>query len=805
MHNQDSRDREILALRERLSRLSQASLRITEDLDFDTVLQMVVDGARSLTSSRYGAITVFGDGVQPSDFIASGLTPEEHQALWDMPGGLGFFEYLSGLEEPLRVSNIDSHLKALDMPDFLPGISVTSVMVAPVRHQGVGIGTIYLAHETEGREFSQEDEETLVMFASQAAMAIANARRRREELRARADLETLIDTSPVGVAVFDALTGLPKSFNREAKRIIDNLRDPGQTPEDLLEVLSLRRADGREVSLQEFSMTYLLSIGETLRAEEIVLRAPDGRSVTVLLNATPILSDGGLVESMVVTMQDMADVVETERLRAEFLSMVSHELREPLTSIKGSAVNLRESLDSLDKAEVLQFVRIIESQSDRMRDLIGELLDVARIETGSLSVSPEPAEVVALVDEARNAFLAGGWGRNIVLDLEPDLPWVMADSRRIVQVFGNLLSNAVRNSPDTSDIRLSGALQDDSVALSVADRGRGVDPERLHLLFRKFSHLDGDGLDRDTAGSGLGLAICKGIVEAHGGRIWAESEGVGLGTRFTFTLPVADGVGVIPALRSDRPGSETGERESILVVDDDPMTLRTVRDILSRAGYMPLVVGDPEEALRLFESERPSLALLDLVLPGNDDGIDLMGDMLRIRKAPVIFLSAYGRDEIIAKALEHGAVDYIVKPFSPTELLARVRAALRRSLAPLPDEPSEPFVLDDLTLDYASRTVSVAGRRVSLTPTEYALLCELSVNAGLALTFDHLLERVWGLKDTGNRGNLRSYVRRLRTKLGDDAGSPRYIFPEPRVGYRMAQPETQDDHQEPPPPEGSEE
>ena len=148
-----------------------------------------------------------------------------------------------------------------------------------------------------------------------------------------------------------------------------------------------------------------------------------------------------------------------ERLRAEFLSMVSHELREPLTSIKGSAVNLRESLDSLDRAEVLQFVRIIESQSDRMRDLIGELLDVARIKTGSLSVAPEPAEVIALVDEARNTFLTGGRGRDIVLDLEPDLPWVMADKRRIVQVLGNLLSNAVKLlAKKRHAIRLSGAL-----------------------------------------------------------------------------------------------------------------------------------------------------------------------------------------------------------------------------------------------------------------------------------------------------------------------------------------------------------
>lgn len=487
------------------------------------------------------------------------------------------------------------------------------------------------------------------------------------------------------------------------------------------------------------------------------------------------------------TLRDKADVVETERMWAEFLSMVSHELREPLTSIKGSAVNLRESLDSLDKAEALQFVRIIESQSDRMRDLIGELLDVARIEAGTLSVDPEPVEVIALVDEARNSFVTAGRGRDIVLDLEPELPWVMADRRRIVQALVNLLSNAARYSPETSAIRLSGVLEGDCVALSVIDQGRGVEPERLPLLFRKFSPLDGDGLEPGD-GPGLGLAICKGIVEAHGGRIWAESEGVNLGSRFTFTLPVAEGAVSGAALRPGRERPETERQARILVVDDDPMTLRNVRDTLSRAGYLVVVAADPEEALRLFESERPELALLDLLLPGSD-GIDLMDHMLRIREAPVIFLSAYGREEVVVRALDSGAIDYMVKPFSPTELVARVRGALRRRLTRSPDEPSEPFVLGDLTLDYARRAVSVAGRPVSLTPTEYSLLYELSVDAGLVLTFDHLLERVWGPGHSGSRSNLRTYVRRLRRKLGERGDSPRYIFPEPRVGYRLGKPE----------------
>ena len=164
-------------------------------------------------------------------------------------------------------------------------------------------------------------------------------------------------------------------------------------------------------------------------------------------------------------------------------------------------------------------------------------------------------------------------------------------------------------------------------------------------------------------------------------------------------------------------------------MDDDPTVLRYVRDALSRAGYAPVVTTDPDEALRILESDRPRLLLLDLMLPGSD-GIELMKSILDIAEVPVIFLSAYGRDEIIARAFEAGATDYMVKPFSPTELVARVRGALRRRMAASTGEPPEPFVLGDLVIDYAERRASVAGRAIHLTPTEYELLFELSVNAG---------------------------------------------------------------------------
>ena len=786
MDESDTPNPETEPPRDRLTRLSEASLRINETLEFDNVLQEVVESARTLTAARYGMIATLNQSGGSEHFFSSGTTAEEHRQLEETPGGIQFFEHIRRIPEPMRVSDFSSHFQSMGLSGFSSPWPVGAFLAVPIRHQREDVGNIYLAREPDEAAFTREDEETLVLFASQAALVIANARRYRDEQLARARLETLVDTSPVGVAVFDARTGAPLSFNREAVRIVESLRDPDQPPEQLLKVLSYRRADGREIS--PFDIARELIGGDTVRAEEIVLNVPDGRSITVLVNATPSRSkDDNEVETVVVTLQDMTSLNELEKMRAEFLGMVSHELRAPLTSIKGSVDTLLESFNSLDSAEMVQFIRIIKSQSDRMRDLISDLLDVARIETGMLSVTPEPVEVGDLVDEAKNTFLTGGGRRNLTIDMELDLPWVLADRRRIVQVLGNLLSNAARYSHESSSIRVNASLGDDCVEMSVADEGRGVSPDEMPLLFRKFSRNIGQGAEREAPDTGLGFAICKGIVEALGGRIWAESAGLGQGSTFTFTLPVASGAGAAaegpgPSVRS-QPGARDQAR--ILAVDDDPTVLRYVRDALSRAGYAPVVTTDPDEALRILESDRPRLVLLDLMLPGSD-GIELMKSILDIAEVPVIFLSAYGRDEIIARAFEAGATDYMVKPFSPTELVARVRGALRRRMAASTGEPSEPFVLGDLVIDYAERRASVAGRAVHLTPTEYELLFELSVNAGRVLTFDALLDRVWGLGRSGDRGSVRTYVKRLRRKLREDAGNPKYIFAEPRVGYRMA-------------------
>ena len=774
----DELRRENAALRERGARLNAAILRINASLDLDTVLREVVESARALTGARYGAITTVDDAGEAQNFVTSGFTAEERSRAAAWPRGYEFYAHLRDRPGVLRLADLPDYMRSLG---HTPELTLSKTMQAtPMRHGERHVGNFFLGEKEGGRAFTARDEEILVLFASQAAAAIANARAHREEQRARSDLEALVDTCPVGVVVFDAATARPLSLNREARRIVAGLQGPDQAPEELLEAMACRRADGREFPLDEFPLPLFLTSGETVRAEEIELSVADGRRVATLVNATPIRSADGAVDSVVVTMQDLAPLEELDRLRAEFLGMVSHELRAPLTSIKGSAATVLTAAPELDAAEMREFFRIIDGQADHMRALIGDLLDVGRIDTGTLSVSPEPAEVAGLVEQARSTFLSGGGRHAVLVDLPPDLPRALADRRRIVQVLNNLIANASRHSPESLPIRIAAERDGVHVSISVADEGHGVAPERLPHLFRKYSRFAGGDSEGPLAGAGLGLAICKGLIEAHGGRIRATSAGAGQGTRFAFTLPLAEtpDTAAEPARTPSAPGEET-DPTRVLVVDDDPQTLRYVRDALAGTAYVPLVTGDPEEAARLVRTEKPGLVLLDLMLPGTD-GIELMESLPELADLPVIFISGYGRDETVARALEAGAADYIVKPFSPTELTARIRAALRKRAVP------EPFVLGELAIDYGRRRASVAGRAVRLTATEYELLRALSIDLGRVSTYDSLLRRVWGGRSYAGPELVRTFVKKLRRKLGEDAAAPAFILNERGVGYRMA-------------------
>ena len=233
--------------------------------------------------------------------------------------------------------------------------------------------------------------------------------------------------------------------------------------------------DGKDISLAELPTTKALRSGETVLADEIVIHLPDGRAVHTLVNARPIYGEDGEIMSVVATLQDITPLEELKRQRATFLSRVSLELRTPLTSIKGSAATILNSSHPLETSELRQFLRIIDEQAGHMRHLVSNLVDMTQIESGTLSVTPEPMDVEELVTEASEAFVGEGVAVHVEVELAPDLPRVMANRQRMSQAIGILLKCA---SEHNQTIRMSASLEDLYVAVTVESAGGGLPADR---------------------------------------------------------------------------------------------------------------------------------------------------------------------------------------------------------------------------------------------------------------------------------------------------------------------------------------
>ena len=782
--------RKIESLSARLSKLSEASLRVSETLDVNKVLEQVIDNARELTDARYGALLTYDQSGAIQDFITSGLSAQEIERLNVLPKGLGLLGYMNEVREPLRLAEISSHPSSVGFPSNHPPMKTFLGM--PIRYQDEHVGNIYLTEKSGGGEFTTEDQEVLIMFASQAGAAIANARRYREQQQARADLEALINISPVGVLVFDGKTGDLVSANDETRRLVGKVNVPGRTLKDLLSVLALRRADGSDIPMEELPTVKAVIRGETVLADEVVIHPPAGRpAITTLVNARPIHQDNGEVASVVATIQDITQLEEMKKQRAEFLGDVSHQLRTPLSAIKGSASTLLNSTYPLDPTETRQFLRVIDEQSDHMRRLINDLVDVTQIEAGILTVNPEPTEVADILDEAREAYLLEGRaGNSAEVDLSPSLPRVIADRRRVLQVLANLLSCVSRYCYKSSTVRISATPQDLHVAITVdivkAGEAGLLPPTDSGRLGGTVPEVTG----RKNGTDDLAIAICEGIVEAHGGRLSVDGEDEGRGRGFTFTIPAAD-----EAEHLDRSppawtaSSQKSDREQlrILAISDSGETARYVRNTLTQAGFTAVMTNDSDDVERTIEAQKPAVILLEPTQSWAD-GLEMLVRVGRISDAPVIVMAGHGWDQHIGRAFELGAFDYVAKPFTSTEMLARIGVALRGRLAAGRDGPSGHYQSGELSIDYVEREVMVSGRPIHLTSTEYKLLTELSASAGRVLTHEQILRRVWGPLYTSDPRIVRTYIKELRHKLGDNASRPTYIFNEPGVGYRMPRP-----------------
>jgi signal transduction histidine kinase len=369
------------------------------------------------------------------------------------------------------------------------------------------------------------------------------------------------------------------------------------------------------------------------------------------------------------------ELLEANRAKDVFLATLSHELRTPLTPVLGWVNLLRSGHTNVDATLLNQGLEAIERNARLQARLVDDLLDISRIISGKLRIEWEPVNLCEIVAATVEMALPEATARKVTLNVEiPDTPLIVQGAPvRLQQITWNLLTNAVKFTPDGGRVSLRVSREDAEASIHVEDTGVGIAPEFLPYVFDRFRQADGS-TTRQFGGLGLGLAIVRALAELHGGRVSVESEGEGKGARFTFRLPCA----AAPQTESETRVEEEfapPDTSYVLVVDDSVETVELLHMLFTRRGFPVSTADSAAEALKQAGDKLPGVVISDISMP-EVDGYDLIAQLRRIpgmESVPAIALSGYAMDEDRTRALAAGFTVHLAKPVDPEELVRVVR------------------------------------------------------------------------------------------------------------------------------------
>jgi PAS domain S-box-containing protein len=483
---------------------------------------------------------------------------------------------------------------------------------------------------------------------------------------------------------------------------------------------------------------------------------------------------GGLV-------QDVTEVRDRLAWKLELLSILAHDIRTPLATLKGHATALLANYRRWGDEMNLEFLSAMDRTTDELVRQVDRSLALTRVEAGRLGLRPEAVEPSDLIHQSVERAAGSLGDKQIKIDLPDELPKVRADPARTEEVLINLLDNASRFGPRDKPIEIQAQLKGPMIQFSISDYGPGVPLNMRETIFQKYERTDSEG-----GGTGLGLFIARKIVEAHGGRIWVENRKLGEeGARFSFTLPQmpAEPALEMEHIQESRLASEAQmEGVRALVVEDNPETQALLRAILLEEGYEVEIAPDGRSAIEIFRTSPPNIVLLDWMLP-EMDGLLVCRTLRRWSNVPILLITSKTAQTDMVTGLDAGADDYVTKPFQAPELLARMRALLRRGEAWQAEEERDRFRAEGLLIDFGAREAWFRGEGINLTPTEFNLLAFLVRNRGQVLTYDQLIEHLWGLTGERTKHDLFVHVSRLRAKIEPDPKDPRFLRTRWGVGY----------------------
>ncbi|GAC1648548.1 MAG: ATP-binding protein [Herpetosiphon sp.] len=511
---------ERLRQRDYLLRIGKA---ITARLDLETVLSEVIEYAVAIVAGNYGMIALHDRESDELAVVASYNLP---QSDW------GYFDpLLRVLLDPHSspddgVSAARSATEQLDLP-------LRQMVSLPLMLAEAPIGIIVVFRAALNVAFTRDDQALLQAFADQAAVAVQNARLYAQAVRERERVEAIIEGSADGVMILDNRWRIT-TFNRAMEHITGWPREEA-IGRPCSEVVGLLMPSGERLCLVACPLQAHDRQSQPIAEGWMATR--DGRKRFLQTRYSPTWNQDGSFGGAIANVRD----ITTQRYESEqqltFVSVLSHELKTPVAIIKGYASTLGRPDAQWDRATLNDGLLVIEEEADRLNQLITNLLDVSRLQSHGLRLVLAPFALPPLVERIIQGISATA-GQNFEFELrfDPAMPSILGDEERIRMVITNLLTNAVKYSPQGGTVRVGGWKEDDHALVYVADQGIGIAPEDQERIFERFYRVE-DTLSRTTQGVGLGLFLAKAIVEAHGGTIAVESQ-LRRGSRFVLRLPI---------------------------------------------------------------------------------------------------------------------------------------------------------------------------------------------------------------------------------------------------------------------------
>lgn len=495
---------------------------ITQELELEKVLARILHISIEMLAGQAGLIVLREPAGGWKVAASQGIPP-------------AFLRQLSPLLATVPEQNDPAMEELPEVNRLLQGLThaasmglLTGVALPLVARYRV-VGVLFVFRNYLG-SFSANDRQLLQSFADQAAIAVHNAqlysRLRYEQRR----LEALLDSVADGIFILSAdhtiercnpalarLLGM-KVSDIEGRKHMEVIRWARQK-----DGLSLEQAEANGWPLTPNAALYV----------EGDLERPGKLPLPVGITYAPLLSSEGVLINVIASVRDISRFREAEELKSTFISVISHELKTPVALIKGYVSTLRREDATWDREIVQDSLQVIEEETDRLTELIENLLDASRLQAGALSINSSDVALDVLAERTAERFRTQSKAHTITVDFPPNFPVILGDENRLRQVLSNLLSNAIKYSPG-GEIRISGQVRPQQVIVCVSDSGPGIAAQDIPYIFDRF-YRSADA-SRTTKGAGLGLYLARAVIEAHGGQIWVDPV-PGKGARICFSLP----------------------------------------------------------------------------------------------------------------------------------------------------------------------------------------------------------------------------------------------------------------------------